>query len=76
MAQDAISAAKALGRDIQVQAVSLENGAWGIVVRWNTQYFEKPETMKSVKRWESALSEMTKIWDIENRERMKRATNG
>ena len=76
LARDAQAEAYAQGQDIQVQAISLENGAWGIVVRWNTQHFEKPETMRSVKRWESALKEMSKIWDIENRERMKRANNG
>jgi hypothetical protein len=76
LADQAVREAKDLGREIQVQAVSLENGAWGIVVRWNTQYFEKPETMKSARRWESALKEMNKIWAIENQERMKRANNG
>jgi hypothetical protein len=76
LAERAVQEAKELGHDIQVQTISLDNGAWGIVVRWNTQHFERPETMKSVKRWESTLKEMRKVWDIENRERMKRANNG
>ena len=76
LAERAVHEAREMGHDIQAQAISLDNGAWGIVVRWNTQHFEKPETFKSVKRWESTLKEMSKIWDRENRERMKRATNG
>ena len=76
LASDAVKEAREQGRDIQVQAVSLDNNAWGIVVRWNTQYFDKPEAMKSVKRWERAFKEMSKIWETERQERMKKANNG
>jgi hypothetical protein len=76
LADQAVREAKDLGRDIQVQAVSLDNDAWGMVVRWNTQYFERPETIKSQKKWESALKAMVEVWKLEEKERMKRAKNG
>jgi hypothetical protein len=66
LARDAIAAAKALGHDIQVEAILLENDAWGIVVQWSTQGLEEPETIKSQNRWESALKEMKKVWNVEN----------
>jgi hypothetical protein len=76
LADRAVKAAKDLGRDIQAQVISLENDAWGIVVRWNTQYFEKPEMIKSKTRWESAMKAMAEVWQIEEKERVKRAKNG
>lgn len=68
LALAAVSQAKQQGRDIQVQATSLGD-SWGIVVRWNTAYFTKPETMRSEKQWVDAFGEMCKIWTKETKNR-------
>src|SRR5437667_7724859 len=76
LAKDAITIAKERGRAVSAQAVSLDNNTWGIVVRWNTPYFEKPETFKSQRRLEGALKEMGQIWQREEREKRKQVRNG
>jgi hypothetical protein len=35
-------------------------------VQWSTQGLEEPETIKSQNRWESALKEMKKVWNVGN----------
>ena len=72
LAADAVKAAKGQGREIQVQAVSLDNGAWGIVVRWNTTGFEKPETFKTRNRWDGVFKEMCGIWQDETKEKVRK----
>ena len=72
----AIDTAKEHGRDITAQAVSLENGTWGITVQWNTPHFEQPEMIKSQKRVEGALKEMQKIWQREAQEKQRKVQHG